>query len=616
MFENAIDRVFVTFGDIEMPNNNEIKQRLEDYLKSSKSRHAMLLYGEWGSGKSHFVRNDLKAYLEGLDEPVTVIYTTAAGFTTPDELMERIATAYINELASIEESPDDSKRKKLLNEVRKSGIGFLKKLTAEIGDASGALPSLSDSAFLSLMLPKKALIIIDDMERRAFSLSHNNDPDSDYEKFDDALFSALCRLVEEHGHKVLLIANSGDAIPSDIMEKLVWDRLEFKPDPDELVDHILAESIEAFPQRLKAEEQIISAQRLTGKCNARRLIHVEPLLDTMAQCEFFKNDETDIAIQKDTLKDVAHIALRASDGAEFVKPGEPAWIAWDEFDENRAKYSVLKFLKPFIDEGIKPDVDEMNSDLVRFAERFHPQSYKERVALDAINSIRGRAFEDEEGKVFLNAILDALDSGEMDISNIPSILRAINLLKHIGIATPSDYEHAVQASKCLLVENASFSRSAINEDQIAWQVVHDNDINSLDEIDELRELALQKFKDEAYSRMMAGVDNTDEEAGLRIAQNADAWFGSDPIGLTTISPDEFGEVIKVANVGSIQELLNAIVRMNNEGIQAEAGSREQVKKWNKELAEILSQVDVDSKMRNYLIKQFCEYLRSNTVTAE
>ena len=129
-------------------------------------------------------------------------------------------------------------------------------------------------------------------------------------------------------------------------------------------------------------------------------------------------------------------------------------------------------------------------------------------------------------------------------------------------------------------------------------------------------MALQKFKDEAYPRMMAGVDDADEEAGLRIARNADAWFGSDPIGLTAISPDEFGDFFKTANVVSIHALWNAIVRMNNEGIQSEAGSREQVKKWNKELAEILSQVDVDSKMRNYLIGQLCEYLRNNTVTAE
>lgn len=599
-----------------MPNDNEIKQRLEDYLKPSTSRHAMLLYGEWGSGKSHFVRNDLKAYLEGLDEPVTVIYTTAAGFTTPDELMERIATAYINELASVEESPDDSKRKKLLNEIRKSGLGFLKKLTAEIGDASGALPSLSDSAFLSLMLPRKALIIIDDMERRAFSLSHNNGSDADNEEFDDALFSALCRLVEEQGHKVLLIANSSDAIPANIMEKLVWSRLEFKPSPAELIDNVLADSMKVFSERLNAREQIISAQRLTGKCNARRLIHVEPLLDTIAQCEFFKNDEMDIAIQKDTLKDVVYLALCASDGAAFVKPGEPAWIAWDGFDENRAKHSALKFLKTFFDNGAKPSVDEMNSDLVRFAERFHPQSYKEQVALAAINSIRGRAFEDEEGKAFLNAILEALDSGEMDISNIPNLLYAINLLRLIGIASLADYEHAVQASECLLTKNSSFARSAINEDQIAWQVVHVDGVNQLDEIDNLRELALQKFKNEAYSRMMAGADNTDEEAGLRIAQNADAWFGSDPIGLTAISPNELGEFIKTANVVSIQELRNAIVRMNNGGIQAETGNREQVKKWNKELAEILSQVDVDSKMRNYLIGQLCEYLQDNTVTAE
>lgn len=599
-----------------MPNNNEIKQRLEDYLKSSKSCHAMLLYGEWGSGKSHFVRNDLKAHLEGLDEPATVIYATAAGFTTSDELMERIATAYINELASIEESPDDSKRKKLLNEVRKSGLGFLKKLTAEIGDASGALPSLSDSAFLSLVLPKKALIIIDDMERRAFYLSHNDGPDADHEKLDDALFSVLCRLVEEQGHKVLLIANSSDAIPADIMEKLVWDRLEFEPDPVELIDHLLAENIKDFPQNLKAEEQIISAQSLTGKCNARRLIRIKPMLELMTQCDFFEDNEIDAAVQIDTLKDVLYIALRASDGEKEESEDNANWLAEEDFEQYQSRLNTLKCFKAFFAEGVKPRIDELNDNLVRFAERYHPQSQKEQIALASLNAIRSQTFEDEDGEQYLRAILDALDSDEMDLSNIPNILHAINLLRLIGIASPSDYEHAAQASERLLIKNSSFARSAINEDQIAWQVIHVNDVNRLDEIDRLREVVLQQFKNEAYSRMMVGVGSPDEEAGLQIAKNAIAWFGSDPIGLTSISPDKFGEFIKVANVVSLQALWNAVVRMNDEGIQAETGGREQVKKWNRKLAEVLLQVDVDSKTRNYLIGQLCEYLRSNKATTE
>lgn len=599
-----------------MANADEIKNHIDEYLESGKSHHAMVLYGEWGSGKSFFVRNDLKAYLEGREDSIAVIYTTAAGFTDPDELMERIASAYINELASIEELPDNSKKRKLLNEARKSGLGFLKKLAKKVGKASGALPSLSDSAFLSLMLPKRTLIIIDDLERRAFSLSHDNDPDADYEEFDDALFSALCRLVEEHGHKVLLIANSRDVIPADIMEKLVWDRLEFKPDPAELVDRILSEEIKVFPQGLKIEEQIISAQSLTGKCNARRLIRIKPMLELMAQCDFFKDNEIDTAIQIDTLKDVLYIALRASDGENKESEDDANWLAEEESERYQSKLNTLKCFKLFFAEGVKPSIDGLNKNLVRFAEKYHPQSQKEQVALAAINSIRGRAFEDEEGKSSLNAILEALDSGEMDISNIPNILHAINLLRLIGIASQLDYEHAVQVSERLLTKNSSFARSAINEDQVSWQVVHVGGVNRLDEIDSLREAALQQFKNEAYSRMMAGVDKTNEEAGLQIAQNANAWFGSDPIGLTTINPDEFGKVIKGATVVSIQELLNAIVRMNNEGIQAEAGSREQVKRWNKELAEILSQVDVDSKMRNYLIGQLCEYLQDNTVAAE
>ena len=46
--------------------NNEIKDIIIDYLKNDKSNQAILIDGEWGSGKTFFIKENLINHLTHL----------------------------------------------------------------------------------------------------------------------------------------------------------------------------------------------------------------------------------------------------------------------------------------------------------------------------------------------------------------------------------------------------------------------------------------------------------------------------------------------------------------------------------------------------------------------
>ena len=46
----------ITRGDLMQLKNNEIKDIIIDYLKNDKSNQAILIDGEWGSGKTFFIK--------------------------------------------------------------------------------------------------------------------------------------------------------------------------------------------------------------------------------------------------------------------------------------------------------------------------------------------------------------------------------------------------------------------------------------------------------------------------------------------------------------------------------------------------------------------------------
>ena len=66
-------------------NNNFIK----NYLENNKTNSAIMLTGEWGSGKSHYIKNELVPYIENSDDKKCII-VSLYGINQVDDINKSI----------------------------------------------------------------------------------------------------------------------------------------------------------------------------------------------------------------------------------------------------------------------------------------------------------------------------------------------------------------------------------------------------------------------------------------------------------------------------------------------------------------------------------------------
>ena len=67
-----------------------VKKAVEEYLEAP-DQYALMIIGEWGCGKTHFVEHALKDHVESLDKPYRLIRVSAYGTRTADDLYDAIA---------------------------------------------------------------------------------------------------------------------------------------------------------------------------------------------------------------------------------------------------------------------------------------------------------------------------------------------------------------------------------------------------------------------------------------------------------------------------------------------------------------------------------------------
>ena len=66
---------------------------LEPYLKAESPEYAIMINGEWGSGKTYYIRNQILQDMANEEEeaqPLKILYASANGVKSIEELMFQI----------------------------------------------------------------------------------------------------------------------------------------------------------------------------------------------------------------------------------------------------------------------------------------------------------------------------------------------------------------------------------------------------------------------------------------------------------------------------------------------------------------------------------------------
>lgn len=169
---------------VQMKDQTIINQLIE-YIKEERYNQAVLIDGDWGSGKTYFVKEKLIKALEQANLKKKVYYISLYGISSTEEIMSEIYSSVFWEVF-------DNKFGEKNGENIQKGASFISKLVATgmkyFNINTSELPSLSD-----IQKIKKAIIIFDDLERCEIEINKT--------------LGFINNLVEHNDVRVILIAN-------------------------------------------------------------------------------------------------------------------------------------------------------------------------------------------------------------------------------------------------------------------------------------------------------------------------------------------------------------------------------------------------------------------------
>lgn len=572
-----------------MATESELIEAVDSYLNRQEGRYAILIYGEWGCGKTRFIQNDLKQHLEDNDKPVLLLRASAFGANTSEELMGRIVSALINERAGIVNSTS-SRNNTLKTLLKNTGLSGLNAAGAKVLKKLGISYSAPPQLVLSFLLPKKSLIVIDDLER--CSIEENE------------LFGTINDLTETHSLNVALVAKSVDNISAELVEKLVWRKYKFTPSPFELIRTIMGKEVAQIGST-SATELIAESLQLQTNLNARLLQRIKPLLVHTASSSFFSSGNTDDRIQWNVFSDIVSLSYEAAEQGT-IAAAKPQYddplehMRLERINERHEKYKSLRFIENYLNGGSQTTAEDLNAALSSYAIKYHPQTAREVAAITAVNRIKFWEFEDDEGQAGLEAIKEALSAGEIALVNIPRCIRAVKSLMQCGIATDKDLEDTLALSRELLLASTALSLKVFHSE--GWHEWHTNDGPAelrLHEVDALRKEIEREHASRASDTLMAGVNVGSENSGCAIANNARELMPLDAFAMTKVDPAVLVKIVSAGSVASIHCIRTAIFDLSKAaGESSQLAERE---RWLADLSSELADVQVPSKTRSFHI---------------
>jgi KAP family P-loop domain len=227
-----------------MPLNESTSNFLKRYWSGVKSpEYAVLLSGNWGSGKTWFIQN----FLETHTDQGKCFYVSLYGVTA----FEQIESEFFRQVHPVLSSGAAKVLGKLLKGVLKTTINFdLNSDGKADGNVSAGIPT--ESLFEKVSVPEGALLVFDDIERCAIPINE--------------LLGYINQFVEHGGFKAILIANEeeilsraaadGGLLYRHVKEKLIGHSFEIVPD----LEAAFASFAEALPESKSRELVRIHAE--------------------------------------------------------------------------------------------------------------------------------------------------------------------------------------------------------------------------------------------------------------------------------------------------------------------------------------------------------------------
>ena len=593
-----------------------VKKAVRNYLKDP-DQYALMIDGEWGSGKTYFVENDMREAAEGY----RVIRVSLFGIGKSDDLYDRIYLGIIKEYAS---GGEGKGKKALATEfARDAGLSFVGGIAKKAKKELGIDYEIASKGLAEFLLGERMLLVLDDLERCAMD--------------DRELFGVIDSLVNGRSRKVVLVSNE-ERRESDqedperyraLMEKLVWKRIEYEPPIEAVVVSLVGKELDAVSEDARAI--FLEALKNARCANIRTVKRLRPLLEALGKTDFFE-DPSDRNTRMLVLKDVCGFAISAAEGKFPELPEVASEDTADlgealeaQFQEDRYnRYESLAFIGACFKRHEDPDVSQIDLCLDSYREANYPESEKACAALDCVSRWNQLRFSNDEIPGMIEAMIDSIDpaDGSPGLS-FDKYSEVLCTAKGMCEEYPGNLETKVDDFLPLMREMiASYPEEAmesINRNPYPWQDERYGTspvpgVRRLDEIDDLRQHAIDcslggavestrralEESREAFSakyRSSLASERLDPKRAAAILTSVDAATLAH--ALPKMQPD---------GLRILHEVFHGIFRTNGMLIVRLAESdKERISGWSEELAGLL----VNETTEEIAVRKLISWIRND-----
>lgn len=482
-------------------------QKITEVIKSymqcdSIGLQALVLHGEWGSGKTYYCENDLKAALKGID--VKTCRVSLFGVSNYEEALNRVIASCLP-LSEKAVGGICAAISALVKNAIKAGSSMLNNKIEDLGIQFSLKPDL----LLPLLDTKNALVIFDDCERSSFA-------------HDDRTFLGFVNnMVENHGWHVMLVRNKPLSFEDEnSVEKAIMSQILFEPDLQTLYQGLVKPRLQ-FPEHIDFDIDDAIIDGIKGSAiNVRALSRSIPTINYVLSTSVLVDKTVKSSGRAQALSNFISYAVRASAGNTPKKPDTSNkavnMIDNSEFIEYENYLLISKALAPLTEGGnVSPNAIEHSFKEYVIAE--NPESAADLEAQDIENQWFALPWlEDDQVKLLANQLELLLTEGRYSQGWFYKIIRiALNLID-LGFWDEAFREKLLESLRLAANRDPKCNADKLRQERAMANDFYGMNANQI--MDELISSVEKEESERALNRISLELSDVDGDTGNTLSE--------------------------------------------------------------------------------------------------
>lgn len=477
---------------------DEITEAIKIYMQCDDiGLQALVLHGEWGSGKTYYCENDLKAALK--DIGVKTCRVSLFGVSDYDEICNRVLASRLHIYENAKDRVGTT-----MNVFKKSAIeAGTSVLSSKLVDL-GIQVSVNSDLMLSLIDMTKVLVILDDCERSSFA--HD----------DRSFLGFVNNMVENHGWHVMLVRNQPLSFEEDSSaEKAVMRQIAFEPDLMTLYQNIVEPKLH-FPEQIdfNIEEAVIDGIK-ASTINVRALSRSIPAISHVLGTPILVDKSIDSSGRARALSSFIGYAVQTSAGNTPKKPNTSN-MAVNMIDDSKVlEYEdyllISKALLPLTEgRNVSPHVIE--GSFREFVLAKNPESAANLVAQDIEYQWRALQWmEDDQVESFANQLEKLLCRGQYSQRWFYKLIRISLELINLGFRDYSFREKILESLRLAANRDPKCNANILRQERAMANGFYGTNADQI--MDELISSVEKEESERVLNRISLELSDVDGDTG-------------------------------------------------------------------------------------------------------